>query len=163
MKNGVTCKQYREALVDLHAGVVADDLGAALERHRVACPACATEAVKDDRLRALLASLKEESPLPVTWAQVLGDRRRTTSRRAWRAVPAFASLAVLVALYLANPFHHNGTVPSPPQVSSPKVNVTSSTHSSFEDAHALISASDMSGDPNRSVILLYGAPARKGG
>ncbi len=157
----IGCEQFRELLVDQGSGALEPDSRALFQAHRDRCADCAREARLDESLAAGLEALPSENPPPTTWERVLASRTATSARQAPRTsraprrlALAFASATTAVALLLAI----QGGLDQAPKPDAPDTS-TAAEISTYVRAHSLVSASGMVGDPNRNVVLLYGAPA----
>lgn len=155
MKSGMTCESFRERIVDNRDGGMDPILRHAWEDHRRTCAACNEEATRDERLCALLASVPAESPFAVTWSQVLAARQPITRTRFTRPAAWALASATIAALALLVPPLGNRTDVEPIANTPAQNKIVADDGSSYANAHTLVSAADMSGDPNRAVLITF--------
>ncbi len=153
MSTHPSCDDVERHLEESPGGVVAPWA----EEHLRACSQCAAAARADARLREMLAAVPQEPPRPQTWDRVAARRgvRMPGRRRAWRPALALtaATAAVLAAAVLLRP----GPVPLPTPGPAPMTTAETTAPSSLPlavEAHAMLSASDTTADPNRAVLLM---------
>ena len=159
MNTRITCERYREALVDDHMGLLDPADRITFDEHRATCRACAADAQRDAWVCDGLQTLPAVAPPETSWQQVLAARR--PARPKWSSLrlslAGAVAFAVLATILFLHPFQHD-TPPGQVATTAPTAVTIAAESAPFAGAHSLISASDMTGDPNRDVILLYGAP-----
>ncbi|MBM3492778.1 MAG: hypothetical protein FJX72_00430 [Armatimonadetes bacterium] len=114
------------------------------------CAACRRQLEADARLCDALSELGSAPIVRPTWAQVKAAHaaQRPSRRFLWMA-PAFGSAAVAAAvLWIA--LIGGGRIQTPPVVA------TDTSDTTAREAHLMLAASDLSGDPNRAIVAWYG-------
>lgn len=127
-----TCRQAREAMLEVATGTTGPDLRLALAGHLARCAPCRREAAALEEVAALLRAVPEPHLGPSHWDdfmarldRALALRRRSplarlarwlrSPRHAWGAALATAGAAVAMALALWG----GGAAPPPPSAQEP--------------------------------------------
>jgi anti-sigma factor RsiW len=161
MNDARQCATVREDLAAYRGGWLGRTRMLQVERHLAGCAACATELRRDEGLEAALQGLEGTAPRPVTWQQVRAARtpvrsRAALTRPAW-VFSAAAATAALAALLVFGTHRQAGMAP---HVADAPIAATAASDTAAPIlAHNLVSAGDISGDPNRAMLLVYGAPS----
>lgn len=156
MSGGRECARAREQITAYREGWLRRTGRQALEEHLADCPECRRELQREEVLCRTLAALPQDAPAPITWAQVRAAHPspRSAEARSLRR-PLLAAATALIALLMLMLNLENG--PRNGSVRPPENGMISAAtaDAAFADAHLLVSASEMTADPNRAVLLLY--------
>lgn len=144
------CAEVRDNIAARRSGWLSREKASRLDAHLASCAACRAEMEADARLSEALASLEPAVVRTPAWAQVKAAHALPQPRKRplWLA-PAFGSVA-LAAAVLWFVLGGMGRGAAPTAVAADNLD------RSARETHMMLAVSDLSGDPNRAVTVLYG-------
>jgi len=146
----MNCTETRERIVAYRSGWLSPDEQAALAGHLDRCATCRRQLDADARLCEALASLPATEVRVPGWEQVrAAHTAQPPALPRWLLVPAFgAASAAAALLWLVVVGPHASRTPEP----VPQAEASSGI---ARQAHMMMAASDLGGDPNRAIVAWY--------
>lgn len=149
------CAEVRDNIAARRSGWLSSRDEAALDAHLAACDACRRQMDADARLSELLSALPQPRFASPTWAPVKAAHSPARRSRRWFwLAPAFGSAAVAAGVLWITLFGI-GRTPGPQQVAMDTMDKAA------RETHLMFAASDLSGDPNRAVVVWLGDAGAK--
>lgn len=160
MGNDRECRSVQEQVAAYSGGWLSASMRARVEAHLDACERCAAVYRLDDRLREALSAIPQDIAPAASWAQArqaASAVRPSPVRRRPALALAAAGAAAFCALLL-----FRGEMRTPPHqpASTTQPGLAIAPQSTWVDAHDLLSAGEVTADPNRAVVLLYASRRR---
>lgn len=157
----ISCSKTREYLAGYREGWLSPDLMEKVRTHLEGCPKCELELKRDISLSRAIEALPERSVDPVTWGAVYaskkGDARVNQFHGKRRLAYAFSVCCVLFLFGVL--FGHldesRRIVSQTNMAQNGRMAPTNNGIRSYIGVDAVLSAADVTSDPNRAVMLFY--------
>ncbi len=157
----ISCNKTREYLAGYREGWLDLDLTEKVRAHLQGCPKCELELKRDHSLSRAIEELPERGVDPVTWESVYASKKRDARANQFqgkrRLAYAFSVCCVLFILgVLFGHLDESRRIVSQNNIAQiGTVAPANNGMRSYIGVDAVLSAADVTSDPNRAVMLLY--------